>query len=173
MLDGRWERIAVALLGTVAREMDEQIAVGREFGRARILRQEVALLEIELAQLGDAGGLGQRVLLLTEQLAHLGLGFDVALLPEKAKPLWIIEVFAGADRQQHVVRLGVIPFQVVRVVRRGDREAQLRREPAHPCGNDFLFGQPMVLHFQPEAVRPERAREPLGARFRGLVVPLP
>src|SRR4029077_7141426 len=62
LLDRRWQRIAVTLPGAMAREMDEEILVGREFRRARILRQEVALLEVELAQIRDAGGLGQRVL---------------------------------------------------------------------------------------------------------------
>src|SRR5205809_3400973 len=54
----RGQRIAVARPRSRAREVDEQVIVGGELRRPGKLGQEVALLEVELAQLGDARGLG-------------------------------------------------------------------------------------------------------------------
>ena len=56
---------------------------------------------------------------------HLLLGLDVRLLAGEAESLRVVEVAAGADGQQHVVRLGVLAPQVVGVVRRDDADAQL------------------------------------------------
>ena len=88
--------------------MHQQVLVRRELRGALILRQEVPLLEIEFAQLGDAGRFCQDVGPVAEQAAHLALGLDVALLSEKAKALGIVEVFPRPDRQQDVVGLGII-----------------------------------------------------------------
>ena len=41
--------------------MDQQVAIGRKLRGQRILRQEIPLLEIELAQIRDPRGLGQHV----------------------------------------------------------------------------------------------------------------
>ncbi len=87
--------------------MNEQILIGGELRGTRILRQEVALFEIELAQLRDPCRLRQDVGPIAKQTAHLGFRFDVALLAEEAEPLGVIEILPRADGKQDVVRFGV------------------------------------------------------------------
>ena len=172
LLHGGGEGRAVARRGAGTGQVHEQIVVVREFRRSRVLRQEVPLLEVELASLGDALRLRDRVGMLREQRAHLRLRLDVALAAHEPEPLRVVEVLAGADRQQHVVRLGILAQQVVRVVGRRDRDAQLRGEPEHPRGDDRFVRDAVVLHFEPEPVGPEGAGEPLGAHLGRLVVSL-
>ena len=171
--DGAGERIAVAGQGAGARQVDQQVIVGGECRRARVLRQEVALLEVELAQLRDACGFGDHVGALREERRHLRLGLDVALLAEETKPVGIVQIFARADREQHVVRLRVFLLQVVCVVRGDDGETQLGGQLEHAGGDGALVGDSVVLHLQPETIRAEQAREVLGARFGRFVVALP
>ena len=75
---------------------------------ARILRQEIALLEVELAQLGHALRFRHDLRVVGEQRAHLRLRLDVALLTEEAEPVGIVQILSRADREQHVVRFGVL-----------------------------------------------------------------
>src|SRR2546425_630949 len=56
---GEWGAVAFRRAG--ARQVHEQVVIARELRRSRVLRQEVALLEIELAPVGDALRLRDRV----------------------------------------------------------------------------------------------------------------
>jgi hypothetical protein len=47
---------------------------------------------------------------------HLGFGFDVGFLAQKAETLGIVEIASGADGQQHIVGLRVFPLEIVRIV---------------------------------------------------------
>ena len=58
------------------------------------------------------------------------------------------------------------------VVGGGHGKPELGTNAKHPLGNELLFGDAVILHLQPESIRSERAREPLGARLRGRVIPL-
>ena len=68
--------------------------------------------------------------------------------------------------------LGVVLLQVVRVVGGRHGKSELGGEAKHPLGDGVFFGNAVILHLQPEAIRSERPGEPLGARLRGLVIPL-
>ncbi len=151
--------------------MDQQVLVRRELRGARILGQEIALLEVEFAQLGDARRLREHVGAV-EQRRHLLLGLDVALLPEEPKPFGIVKVLAGADREQHVVSFGVFLLEVVRIVGRDHRKADVGGDAQHPLRHELLLGDAVILDLEPEPVRSERAGEPRGARLRGFVIPL-
>ena len=169
----RRERGAVAPLGSRAREVLEQRFVGGVLGGAGEAGEEVPLLEVELAQVGHPRGVGQRLGLVREERPHLRFGLDVRFLAGEAEALGVVEVAAGADREQHVVRLGVLPAEVVRVVGGHDADAELRPQPQHPLGDQPLLGDPVLLDLEPEAVRAEQPGEPLGARLGLLVLALP
>ena len=104
--------------------MVEQGLVDGVLGRAGELGQEVPLLEVELAQVGHHGGVGQRVRPIRKQRLHFGFRLDVRFLPGEPEALGIIQIAAGADGEQHIVRLGILPFQVVRVVGGNHADAQ-------------------------------------------------
>src|SRR5438034_1205740 len=121
LLNGAGQGVAVAHRRTGAREVHQEVVVGRELGRPRVLRQEVALLEVELASLGDARGLGQDLGVIRKQRRHLRLGLYVALLAEEPEPVGVVQVLSRADGEQHVVRFGVLFLQVVGVDRKSTR----------------------------------------------------
>src|SRR5207247_1517747 len=77
-------------------------------GSMSVMRQEVALLEIEFAQFRDALGFRHHVRVVREQRAHLPLRLDVALLAEEAEAVGIVQVLARTDGEQHVVGFGVL-----------------------------------------------------------------
>ena len=104
-----------------------------------------------------------------EERPHLLLALHVRLLPGEAEPPGIVEVGRGPDRQQHVVRLGVLAAEVMRIVGGHDAETQLPAEAQHPLGHHPLVGDAVLLDLEPEAVLAEAAREPL-RRGAGLVV---
>ena len=87
---------------------------------------------------------------------HLRLGLDVRFLAGEAEPLGIIEVAAGADREQDVVRFRVFPLEVVRIVGGDDTEAELAPESEHALGDRPFLGDAVLLDLQPEAVGTER-----------------
>ena len=61
---GEWGAVAFRRAG--ARQVHEQVVIARELRRSRVLRQEVALLKFELAPIGDALRLRDRVVALRE-----------------------------------------------------------------------------------------------------------
>ena len=123
--------------------MLEQRLVGGVPGGEGEPRQEVPLLEVELAQTRRPARVGEHLGMVREERPHLRLGLDVRFLPGEAEPLGIVQVAPGADRQQHVVRLGVLPPEVVGVVGGDHAETQLlpsrsmpsvtTRSSAMPC----------------------------------------
>ena len=173
LLHVRRQGIAVAAPRPVAREMHQQVGVARELRGARVLRQEVALLEVELAQGGQSCRLRNDVRPVREQRTHLRLRLDVALPPEEPEPVRVVEILSRADGEQHVVGLGVVLAEIVRVVRRHHGHPQLGGQPEHALGDELLLGDAVALDLQPEAVRPEQVGEIPGARLRRLVVSLP
>src|SRR6185503_1964917 len=104
---------------------------GRVLGGAGKLRKEIALLEVELAEIGDLLGVLQQVGAPGKERRHLGLGFYVALFPDKAEPGRVIELLPGADRQQDIVGLGILTSQVMRVIRSEHRDAKLLAQTEH------------------------------------------
>ena len=71
------------------------------------------------------------------------------------------------------MRLGVLAAEIVRVVGGDDADAELLRQPEHALGDEPLLGDAVLLDLEPEPVRAEGPREPLGALLGLLVPPLP
>ena len=107
-MDYLGEGVAVARRRPRPRQMHEQVVVRRELGGARVLRKEVALLEVEFAQVRHALRFRHDLRVVREQHAHLPLGLDVALLAEEAEAVGIVQVLARPDGEQHVVGFGVL-----------------------------------------------------------------
>ena len=144
-----------------------------ELGGARVLREKVPLLKVQLAALGHPRRFRQDLRVLGKQQPHLLLGFYIALLAHEPKPVRVVEIFPGADGEQHVMRFRVFLAEVVCIVRRHHGDAKIRRQPKHSLCDQSLFPDAVVLHFEPEPIRPEQLRQPLRARLRLLVVALP
>ena len=173
LLDRRRERRAVAPGRALPGQVLEQGLVGGVPGGAGKPGEEVLLLEVELAEVGHGLGVGQDLRVVRKERLHLLLGLDVRLLAGEAEALGVVEVAAGADGEQHVVRLGVFAPEIVRVVGGHDADAQLLAQPEHPLGDQPLLGDPVALDLEPEAVPSVHPREPFGAALGLLVAALP
>ena len=143
--------------------MVEQGLVGGILGGAGELGQEVALLEVELAQVGHGGRIGQRVRPVRKQRLHLRFGFDVRFLAGEPEALGVVQIAAGADGEQHIVRLGILPPEIVRVVGGDHADAELLAQAQHPLGDQPFLRDPVLLDLEPEPVRSEGPAEPLRA----------
>ena len=111
--------------------------------------------------------------MLREERPHLRLALDVRFLAGEAEALGIVEIGPGADGQQHVVRLGIFPAEVVGVVGGHHADAQLLAQPEHALGDQALLGDAVVLDLEPESVLPEQLRKPLRGGLGVLVAPGP
>ena len=141
--------------------------------RPREARQEVALLEVELAEVRHPLGVVDGLRVVGKEGAHLLFRLHVRLLPGEAEALRVVEVGARPDGQEHVVRLGVLAAEVVRVVGGHHAETEVLAQPEHPLRHEVFLGDAVLLDLQPEAVRAEALGEPGRAPARLLVVALP
>ena len=105
--------------------------------------------------LGDPAGVEDRLELVGEEGRHLGGRLEPEVVRLELHPAGGVEVVAGADAQQDVVRLGLVLADVVQVVRDDERQAGLRRQPEELLVQPALLGQAVVLELEVEALRAE------------------
>ena len=106
-----------------------------------------------------------------EQLAHLRRRLHVELVGEELHPARVLHGLAGADAEQHVVRLRVALGEVVRVVGRDQRVAELARDLDEAAVDHVLFGHAVAHDLDVEPVA-EDVSERLRVFLRRLVVVL-
>ena len=86
---------------------------------------ELLLGDRDVDPIGDrqrvVAGLGN----VGEEFAHLLGRLDVELVGQELHPARVLDRLAGSDAEQDVVRLCVIPTQVVRIVGGHQRQVQL------------------------------------------------
>ncbi len=96
--------------------------------RHREARHEVALLEGDLAALGDEQRVVAGVRVIAEDPPHLGGGLEVVLLAVELEAVRVVHGRAGADAQQHLLGLRIGLVHVVQVVGGDQRHAELLGE---------------------------------------------
>ncbi len=90
-----------------------------------------------------------------EERGHLGRRLDVELVGVEAHPVGRVEVVAGPDAEQDVVRLGLVLADVVEVVGHDQRQPGLGREPDELLVEPALVRHAVVLQLEEEAVLAE------------------
>ena len=125
----------------------------REVGQAQLAERQ-----LQVGHLGDAPGVRERLGQLAEEGLHLGGGLQVEVRRLEAHPPGGVDVRAGADAEEDVVRLRLGPVDVVEVVRRDEREPDLGTESHELLVERTLLRQAVVLDLEVEAVRPEDVR---------------
>ena len=129
----------------------DRLAVGHREMRDPQLAQR----KREIRHLGDSTRVRDRLRMVREERRHLGRALDVELGRLEAHPVRRVEVVARPHAQQHVVRLGLVAPHVVQVVRRDERQTDLRGEPEELLVEPPLLGQAVVLELEEEPVRTE------------------
>ena len=154
LLERRRDRPVAALEARLA--LRAQPALDRVAVRHREVRDaQLAERQLEVGHLGDAPGVADRLVLVREEGRHLGRRLDVELVRLELQAARRVEVVAGADAQQDVVRLGLLLADVVQVVGDDQRQADLRGEPQQLVVEPALLREAVVLELEEEAVLAE------------------
>ena len=124
-------------------------------GYREVRDPELAERELDVGHLGDAPGVPDRVGVVREERRHLGGRLHVELVRLEAHPVRRVEVVAGSDAEQDVVRLGLVGPDVVEVVGHDQRQARLRRQAQQLLVEPPLLGQAVILQLEEEAVLAE------------------
>ena len=140
-----------ARLALLAQPRLDRLAVGHR----EVRDPELAQRQREVAHVGDPARVAERLGLVREQGRHLGRGLEEEVPRVELHPVGRVEVVAGPDAQQDVVRLVLLAMDVVEVVGHDQRQPDLGREPEQLLVEPVLLGHPVVLQLQEEPVLAE------------------
>ena len=115
----------------------------------------LAECEFDVAALRDAERILIRLRHVRKEAAHLLLGFEVILLAAEAHPVGIVHGLAHLDAHQHVLRVGVLRAEIVRVVRHDERKPRLACHAQQPLIDLPFLGKALILKLEEEIPRPE------------------
>ena len=131
----------------------------------------VVEFKFDLAAVGNALCVFQRLRQGGEEGAHLVLGLQVELLRLKAHAVRVVERLAGLDAQQHILQLTVLAREIMRVVRRHERKARLLRDAQQAAVDLTLLRNAVVLQLQIEMLRAENAGKLQRIGLGSVIVP--
>ena len=112
----------------------------------------VAEVQLHIALLGNAHGVGQGFGHMGKGLFHLFDGFVVQLMGAKAHALGVVHGGLRLNAEQHFVGFGIVSGEVVAVVGGNQRHARGFRQFQQGGVGLGLLGQAVGLQFQIEAV---------------------
>ena len=104
-----------------------------------------AELALPVAAVGNLLGIFQRLQRIRKKLRHLLRRFHKILSALVAHTILVLQLLAGLDAEQDVVRLGVGRQRVMHVVRRRQLDAGLRAHAQKLLVDDLLVGDSMIL----------------------------
>jgi hypothetical protein len=139
----------------------ERLALGDLVGG----QERLIELELDVAARGDRGGVLDRLGHVLERGLHLGRRLHVVAVDDVLEPLLVLEALAGLDRHQDVVRGRVGAVDVVAVVGRDQRDAELLAHPHQLAVERLLLGHRRGHQLEVEVA----GREHAGVLARGLL----
>ena len=173
-----FQPLTVARRGTRVALTEALIAHAAEIRQriAPVRRREggqmiVVEFKFDLAAVGNALCVFQRLRQGGEEGAHLVLGLQVELLRLKAHAVRVVERLAGLDAQQHILQLTVLAREIMRVVRRHERKARLLRDAQQAAVDLTLLRNAVVLQLQIEMLRAENAGKLQRIGLGSVIVP--
>ena len=142
-------RLRVALRQTLLAEIAQVRLVVLVRRWDRIVRQlQMAELERDVAALGDAHRIRERLRMVREECRHLLWRLEVVVVAREAHAVGIVDCLSHLDAEQDVVELAVLAVHVVQVVRRHEADAVFLRERDEPLVRLALLRQAMVLDLE-------------------------
>ena len=128
---------------------------GLAVGHREVRDAQLSERQGQVGHLGDPPGRQDRIVLVGKEVGHLGGRLDVELVGLELEPARRVEVVAGADAEQHVVRVGLLGSDVVQVVGDDQWQPRVAGQLQQLAVQPGLLGQPVVLELEVEAVRAE------------------
>ncbi len=120
-----------------------------------------------MAPLGDTHSVRQRIGQLPEYLLHFRRGLEIELIAVIPQSIAIVDVLAGTDAEQDVVRAMIAVRQIVHVVGGDERHVQVARDRREPFVDDQLLLDALILHLEEEVAGAENVAK-LGGRLECL-----
>ena len=145
---------------------------GVAFGHVELGQVVLAELEFDLAARGDLERIGKRLRGVGKQLPHLALALDIKFLGLEFHAGGVVYGLAHLDGHQHILKRGVLPGQVVRVVGRHERDAGFFGHADELAVDLGLFGNAVVLDFQEIIAFTKHIPVPKSGFFGFLVAPV-
>ena len=148
-----------------------KVAVDRMARRHRKLRKRIVhCMQLQVAPLRNLHRPLHHRRRILEQHAHLVRALHKKLVAVKTEPLLVVHLRSRLHAQHHVMRVAVLPAQIMRVVRRHQRNLQLPLQPEQRLVDLLFVLQPLVLNLQKEIPIAEDVLILLRHRF-GLFIP--
>ncbi len=120
---------------------------------AKVGQRGLAELQLELAHLGDAHGVRERLGKVREGLGHLVGALEKHLVGVVRAGLGLFEGRARRDAAERALRLRVVAAEVVRVVGGHHRQLHGAREVDQDAVYDGLLDEPVILQLDEELAR--------------------
>src|SRR6185369_8374339 len=118
------------------------------------LRKVIGIeIKFDIALFGNCQGIGQRLWRIVEGGGHLVRRLDVEFVGRKLHPVRIVHRLAGLDAEQHLMRLGIFPVQIVAVIRGYQRQIQLGAELDKLLVDNILLRKGVFLDLKVVTVR--------------------
>ena len=86
--------------------------------------------------------------LIGKQRPHLLLGFDVKLLGLEAHPVGLVYRLSHLDAHEHILKITVLPGQVVGIVGHNQRQPRILRKAQDAAVDLLLLRQAVILHLK-------------------------
>ena len=170
-LDQMLRRIlSVTLDQSVMAKLAQIVAVRHTLRRHEFRQMILAETEVKRTRRGDYIGVLDGFRHSREDFPHLCLALEIELIVRKPHPLLVIERGRGLNRQQHVMRLGVLPPHIMHVVGRRQRNRKFPREAYHIVVDRAFLIETLILQLQIKIPRAEDVQKLLGFSFRARVI---
>ena len=145
-----------------------QVALGIVAFRHRKIGQVIApRIQIDLAHLGDAKGVRERLRQLGKEGDHLRTAFEIKALVAHLHPLGIQNSRVGLNSQQELLGVGMLRQHIMHVVGGDERDTQLATDLDHASDGLFQFRMTLVaLELQVKVVRAEHIAIPASGMAR-------
>ena len=163
-------RVRIALGKALLAELMKVAQAVRTVRRFKGGQMVVPEFKLHIAALGNAEGIFKGIVELGKQLPQLVLGFDVKFIAFKAHPVGVVHSLAHLNAHQHVLGGGILPAQIMGVVRHHQGQLQLPGQPHQQRVYLGLLGNSVVLKLQIEMLQSENPAVLQGNFLRALIV---
>ena len=145
----RFPHVGIAALQALTAEA---LQIGEAVRLARRQREAgqvvVTKFKVERAHIRDDVRVVERLRHSGKEGAHFRLVLEVEVVGGKAHTILLADGLAGLDTEQHILRVRVLSFQIVRVIRADERDPRLAGNADEPTRRLRLLRDTVVLQLQ-------------------------
>ena len=161
---------AVPALQAIPAELFKELLIVHPIRGFVVRNLGVAELEIKIALICDDLGVGASLRHHGEQVVHLIRRLDVEFVGLELHFVGVLHGLAGLDAKQDALHLGIVPAQIVSIVRSRHGDARFPRQLDELGQNDGVLFKAVVLQFNVVIALAEQVTVPQRRRLGALIV---